>query len=63
VGCSSKKEGLVTKTKRKIWQQEKGQKRKRTHRSSVGKERIAHDIRIIGHDTSRAKPSKGGMED
>ena len=49
MGCNSKKEGLLTETKREIWKQKKGQKEKRTHHSSVGKERIAHDIRITGH--------------
>ena len=45
----------MTETKREIWQKEKGQREKRTHRSSVGKERIAHDIRITGHSTLLSK--------
>ena len=34
---------------------ERGQRDERTHRSSVGRERIAHDIRIAGHDTLPSK--------
>jgi len=47
VGCSSKKEGL-NETKREIWQKEKGKKEKRTHRSSVGREKIGQGSPIIG---------------
>jgi len=40
----------VTETKIEISQKEKGQREERTHRSSVRREKIAHDIRIIGHN-------------
>ena len=33
----------------------KGRKEKRTHRSSVGRERITHAIRITGHNTLSSK--------
>ena len=33
----------------------KERKEKRTHRSSVGRERIAHTIRITGHNTLSSK--------
>ena len=41
----------MTKTKKEIWQKEKGQKEKRTDHLSVRKENIAYDIRITGHGT------------
>ena len=55
VGYISKKEGLLTKTKRDNWQKKKEQREERNHRPSVGKERITYDIRIRGHN---ALPSK-----
>ena len=46
----------MTKTKREIWQKEKGHKEiKKTHRSSVRRERIAHDISIMGHGMLSSK--------
>ena len=45
----------MTETKREIWPKEKGKKKKKTHRSSVGRERIAHDIRITGHSRLPSK--------
>ena len=41
---------MTPKKKKKNWQ-----KRERTHRSSVRRERIAHDIRITGHDMLSSK--------
>ena len=43
----------MTKTKREIWKKEKGQKEERTHYSSVEREMITHDIRVMGHDTPK----------
>ena len=37
---------------------ERGQKEERTHRLSVGRERIAHAIRITGHNTLSSKAIK-----
>ena len=35
--------------------QKKNQKEEITHRTSVGRERIAHDIKVVGHDTFLSK--------
>ena len=35
--------------------EEKLGNKERTHCSSVGRERIAHDIRVVGHDTLPSK--------
>lgn len=45
----------MTETRREIWQKEKRQREERTHCLSLGRERIAHDIRITGHDTLPSK--------
>ena len=55
MGYNSKKKGLVIETKRENWQKEKEQKEERTHRPSVGREKIAHDIKIMGHNTLSSK--------
>ena len=39
----------MTKKKRENWQKEKEQREERTHRPSVGREKIAHGIRITRH--------------
>ena len=44
----------MTKKKKK----KKLAKRERTHHSSVGMEKIAHDIRITGHDKLPSKTVK-----
>ena len=54
VGCNSKKEGLVTETEGNEWQRRRT-KGERTYRPSVGRERIARDIRITGHGTLPSK--------
>ena len=43
------------KKRKRIGKKEKGQGEKRIHRSSVGRKRITHNIRITGHDTLSSK--------
>ena len=45
----------MTKTKRENWQKEKEQREERTHHLSVGREMIAHDIRITRHNALLSK--------
>ena len=45
----------MTKPEREKWQKEKEQREGRTHRSGVGRKKIAHDIRVTGHDTLPSK--------
>ena len=44
----------MTETRRKIARKERTKEGK-TYRLSVGRERIAHDIRVTGHDTFSSK--------
>ena len=48
----------MTEIKREKWKKEKEQREGRTHRSGVGRKRIAHDIRITGHNTLPSKAIK-----
>ena len=54
-----KVEGLVTETRKEIGRKKekkrKEKKEERTHRMNVGRERIAHNIKVARHD---ALPSK-----
>ena len=45
----------MTEIKREKWKKEKEQREGRSHRSGVGRKRIAHDIRIIGHNMLLSK--------
>ena len=42
-------------TKRENWQKEKEQREERTHCPSVGRKKIAYDIRITGHSALSSK--------
>lgn len=58
MGCNSKKEWLVIEPKSEKWQKEKDQREGRTYRSSVGRKRIAHNIRITEHNMLPSKAIK-----
>ena len=45
----------MTEIKREKWKKEKEQREGRSHRSGVGRKRIAYDIRIIGHNMLLSK--------